>query len=71
MLTSNLYNHILIDPINAGANELFIVSGFTSGAFAASHLKETLSKNNKVKINLIHGMPTGKHSTSHHIFLDL
>ncbi len=71
MITSNLYNHILIDPINAGANELFIVSGFTSGTFAASHLKEILSKNKKVKINLIHGMPTGKNPTSHHIFLDL
>ncbi len=71
MLIKNLYRQVLIDPIDKGANKLYIVSGFSSGAFAASHLREVLSKNREVKVHLIHGMHSGKHPTSHSIFLSL
>lgn len=57
MITSNLYENVLINPLNNGGKDLFIVSGYASATFANKHLKESKSS----KINLIIGMP-GKRS---------
>ena len=53
MITSNLYKKVLLDPLDKGADELYIVSGYASATFANKHLKESVSS----KVNLIIGMP--------------
>jgi hypothetical protein len=58
MLIDELYQTALIDPIDLGGKELYIVSGYASATFANRHLTET---NSDVNIKLIIGMP-GKHS---------
>ena len=58
MLIHDLYQTALIDPIEVGGKELYIVSGYASATFANRHLTET---NSDVNIKLIIGMP-GKHS---------
>ncbi len=57
MITSNLYENVLINPLKLGGKDLYIVSGYASATFANKHLKES----NTSKINLIIGMP-GKRS---------
>ena len=57
MILSNLYEEVLINPTRRGANELFIVSGYSSATFANRHLKEASDS----RVNLIIGMP-GKRS---------
>ena len=54
MLTSNLYQKILLDPPrnNRNLNNLFIVSGYASAAMASRHLV----KDTSVKVNLLCGM---------------
>ncbi len=53
MITENLYNEVLINPINKGGDNLYVVSGYASATFANRHLSE----NNNFKLNLIIGMP--------------
>lgn len=57
MIIYDLYDEILIDPLQKGGNNLFIVSGYASATFANRHLRESDSFN----LNLIIGMP-GKRS---------
>lgn len=57
MLSDKLYKKALVDPVSAGADELFIVSGYATSAMAFHHLnnlKTVLHKD--VKVNLIVGM---------------
>lgn len=56
MITSDLYQKVLIDPVLNGHDELFIVSGYSSATFLSRHLYEVISKNPDVKINLLIGM---------------
>lgn len=56
MITENLYNQILIQPVYDGYNELFIVTGYSSATFLRKHLCDTLNINPKIKIKLIIGM---------------
>lgn len=58
MLIEDLYQRALIEPIEIGGKDLYIVSGYASATFANRHLTET---NSDVNIKLIIGMP-GKHS---------
>ena len=48
MITSNLYENVLINPLKLGGKDLYIVSGYASATFANKHLKES----NTSKINL-------------------
>jgi hypothetical protein len=57
MILYDLYNEILIDPLQKGGDNLFIVSGYASATFANRHLRES----DNFKLNLIIGMP-GKRS---------
>lgn len=57
MFSEKLYKKILVDPIGAGADELYIISGYATAAMAVSHIK-VLNKKAKrdIKIRLIIGM---------------
>lgn len=57
LITSDIYQKILMDPLNEGANKLYIVSGFASAAMAFHHseqIKQTIRNN--INIELILGM---------------
>ncbi|HCD38151.1 MAG TPA: restriction endonuclease [Candidatus Omnitrophica bacterium] len=57
MLSDELFNKVLVDPVNAGANELFVVSGYATSAMAFHHLEILRTELKKdVKIHLIVGM---------------
>ena len=63
MITDNLYEKVLIQPVKDGHDELFIVSGYTSATFLRRHLYEIKDINENIKINLIRGMrKIGDHS---------
>ena len=53
MFTENLYQEILLQPIQRGASEVYIVTGYASATFANRHLSE----NPNFILNLIIGMP--------------
>ena len=56
MLTTRLYEQILVNPALQGYFELHIVSGYSSATFLRKHLGDILEINPHVKINLIIGM---------------
>ena len=57
MITNNLFDKVLIDPVKNGADRLYVVSGYATAAMTFHHL-ETLKRNyrKQIKINLIVGM---------------
>ncbi len=68
MLTENLFEKVLIEPVREGADEIYIVSGYASAAMAFHHLN-TIRRNLKksIKANLIIGMcPSDGLSISNH-----
>lgn len=57
MLSDKLFKKVLVDPVSAGADELFIVSGYATSAMAFHHLNNLKTELRKdVKVNLIVGM---------------
>lgn len=56
MLTENLFDEILVQPVRDGANKLLVVSGYASANMAYRHLDESLVKERKVRVALIYGM---------------
>jgi NgoFVII C-terminal B3-like DNA-binding domain/NgoFVII restriction endonuclease N-terminal PLD domain len=71
MLTDNLYNEILIEPIlKQNVNQLYIVSGYASATFLRRHLHELERLGlDDFQINLIVGMPSKK--SDHNAFLQI
>ncbi len=70
MMTSNLYDTVLLKPAIDGGDELFMVSGYASATFARRHIKDLIEqKGPGFKLNLIVGMP-GKR-TDHLAYLQL
>ncbi len=58
MITSNLYEKVLLEPATKGGDELFIVSGYASATFARRHITDLYNvKGLNFKLNLIIGMP--------------
>lgn len=57
MITNNLFNRILLDPVREDSNKLLIVSGYATSAMAFHHLTElnNLGRTD-IKIKLIVGM---------------
>ncbi len=56
MITEKLFESVLIDPVNNGADTLNVVSGYATAAMTFHHF-DTLKKAGKqIKINLIVGM---------------
>ena len=61
MLTNDLFKRVLIQPVENGANELLVVSGYASPLMAMWHMSELLELGHDVPINLIVGMtPAGQ-----------
>ncbi len=56
MIYKNLFKEVLLNPIDEGADQLKIISGYASASMASRHLEEALRKNNKLKIDLTIGM---------------
>ncbi len=57
MITNNLFNKILIEPIRSGADTLYVVSGYATAAMAFHHFESSKTNFGKrIKINLVVGM---------------
>ncbi len=56
MITTNLYEEILIKPVAEGADKLLIVSGYASSAMAFHHLEEIRKGKKSIEVELIVGM---------------
>ena len=59
MLTQNLYDTVLLDPLRNGgesSNELYIVSGYASATFLQRHFSAARKLNPDFKLHLIIGM---------------
>lgn len=57
MFTSELFQNVLINPVNSGCDELLIASGYASSAMAFHHLNFLREIGfNEIKIKLIIGM---------------
>ncbi len=56
MLTENLFNEILMRPIDQKVNQLYIVSGYATSAMAFHHLQKIKENDQNIHINLIVGM---------------
>ncbi len=54
MVTKNLFDKVLIDPVKNGANKLYIVSGYATAAMTFHHLetiKRTLGRQIQIKMD--------------------
>ncbi len=73
MLSKNLFEEVLIQPAQDGANKLFVVSGYATAAMAFRHLEALKEKNQQVEIELIVGMSPidGLSQTNHKGFQEL
>lgn len=57
MITKNLFDKVLIDPVKNGADTLYVVSGYATAAMAFHHFASLKKYHRKeIKINLIVGM---------------
>ena len=56
MISENLFDEILLQPVRDGATELRVVSGYASAPMAYRHLGEDLMKDGNVKVVLVYGM---------------
>jgi hypothetical protein len=57
MMTENLFDRVLVDPVKKGADTLYVVSGYATAAMTFHHFDYLKKKHGKqVKINLIVGM---------------
>jgi HKD family nuclease len=73
MITSNLFEEVLIKPVNEGADKLLIVSGYATSAMAFHHLEQIKSQDKNIEIQLIVGMAIqdGLSLTNHRGFQQL
>lgn len=69
MILDNLFRKVLIEPTEAGANTLFVVSGYASPAIVYKHL----SNLPETTVHLLIGMATqeGIRLGSHNVFKKL
>jgi len=56
MITKKLFETILIEPLQVGANQLYIVSGYATAAMAFHHLDTIRKLNKTISVKLIIGM---------------
>ena len=56
MINKNLYQEVLMTPVESGATELRIVSGYASASMAHRHLGEELLQEKGVGVQLVYGM---------------
>lgn len=56
MITKDLFEKILVEPIRNGGNTLYIVSGYATAAMAFHHFESSKNLGMQIKINLVVGM---------------
>lgn len=56
LLQNNLFKEVLFEPVQNGANKLYIVSGYATAAMAFHHLQFLRQNNYQVSVELIIGM---------------
>ncbi len=56
MISSALFDEILVEPVKKGCNKLYIVSGYATSAMAFHHLEEVKQIDENINIELIVGM---------------
>ncbi len=57
MLTSTIFQKVLIDPVfQDDADELFVVTGYATAAMVFHHIQKIKNENLSIKVNLIVGM---------------
>lgn len=56
MISSGLFDEVLIQPVEHGANKLFVVSGYATAAMAFHHLEVLRGRNQQIRVELIIGM---------------
>ena len=67
MITDDLFNQVLIEPVKEGANQLYIVSGYATSAMASYHLNAVINLEKEIEIKLIVGMcPSDGLAVNHH-----
>lgn len=73
MLSKNLFDEVLVQPAQNGANKLYVVSGYATAAMAFRHLEALKESNRQVEIELIVGMSPidGLSQTNHKGFQEL
>lgn len=73
LITTDLFNNILLEPIRQGADELYIVSGYATATMATRHLDAARLIAGGIKVRLIVGMTPadGIEKTNHAGLIDL
>jgi len=73
MLSKNLFDEVLVQPAQNGANKLYVVSGYATAAMAFRHLEALKESNRQVEVELIVGMSPvdGLSQTNHKGFQEL
>jgi hypothetical protein len=73
MLSKNLFDEVLMQPAQNGANKLFVVSGYATAAMAFRHLETLKENNHEIEVELIVGMSPvdGLSQTNHKGFQEL
>lgn len=67
MINDGLFDRVLLDPLNQGANSLKIVSGYATSAMAFHHLNRIRGLGKRLKVDLVVGMtPLDGLSLSNH-----
>lgn len=68
MIEENIFEKVLVEPVNKGGNKLYVVSGYATAAMAFHHFEHIKRDLNKtIHISLIVGMcPTDGLSLSNH-----
>ena len=55
MITTDLFEKVLVNPVQNGANHLYVVSGYATAAMSFHHL-DIVRHHGQVNIHLIVGM---------------
>ena len=73
MITQDLFDKVLMQPISKKANQLYIVSGYATSAMAFHHLHKVREANKNISVNLIIGMSglDGMSESNHRGFQNL
>ncbi|HCA59820.1 MAG TPA: hypothetical protein DEP46_17775, partial [Blastocatellia bacterium] len=56
MITSSLFDDVLIQPVQQGADRLLVVSGYASSAMVSFHFDRVREKKKELSVKLIVGM---------------
>lgn len=71
--SANLFEKVLYEPVQYGANKLYVVSGYATANMAVRHFEYAKTQNKVIEINLIAGMyvQDGILKNNHNSFMEL